>query len=664
MNIDFKLKEFKPYRFLKPIRFGTLVFLFYTLTLTAQPIECDNSFYLITQDIQAQTSSFHKVTQDNNGLFSTQLIKADMGRLLNASGYRTRDKFIYAIDQNTHEVVQIDAAGNMTSWGVPQYLDTVNYTFHAADMGMDGSNFAVVGRNKATGFDDRLFQIVMNPNNFVAGIVNLSASYGAVQLDDIAYSPIYGIVYGYDNISKQLVSISDFSGQINIIAQAPANATAIGGLFFDKLGDLYGFGRQGVVEDKTFYKIDNLDGTVTQLNNDVNSIFSDGCSCPYSVTLQKQVNTSETVPCSEVIFTYTVINQAGLHQSPTLRDSFPPEYTILGFFDNSFPSVANINGIGTNQLEMTNLPFPLGESKISFRVEVGETASGLYEEYAKLSGLSLGLGSTIVSDNPITTAIDDKTKLNVVGLDNILDNQIPYICEGDTALLTTNILGVDYEWSTGSTTNATEIIVSGWYYLTVTTDCQTVVDSIYIPESPQPLVLDLGQDKTIELGESIQLNYTSNAIGSVQLTWSSSNPNSLSCTTCPTPIIQSTESAWFYLDLIDEAFCSATDSIFIDIRPNRQVFIPSAFTPDFDGVNDYFYVQGKWDAMVKKMLVADRWGNILFKKNNAPINEEWNGWDGTYRGKGVESGVYIWYVEIEFLDGVVESYSGDVSVVR
>ena len=67
---------------------------------------------------------------------------------------------------------------------------------------------------------------------------------------------------------------------------------------------------------------------------------------------------------------------------------------------------------------------------------------------------------------------------------------------------------------------------------------------------------------------------------------------------------------------------------------------------------------------VKTMQIYDRWGNMLYSKQNLLPNDDSTAWDGKYRGDFVNPGVYIWLLELELIDGTIEKYSGDVTVVR
>ena len=64
------------------------------------------------------------------------------------------------------------------------------------------------------------------------------------------------------------------------------------------------------------------------------------------------------------------------------------------------------------------------------------------------------------------------------------------------------------------------------------------------------------------------------------------------------------------------------------------------------------------------MLIFDRWGAVLFEGRNLPIGDLSSGWDGTYNGSVVDPGVYVYLIEVEFIDNRVFLYRGDITLVR
>ena len=101
------------------------------------------------------------------------------------------------------------------------------------------------------------------------------------------------------------------------------------------------------------------------------------------------------------------------------------------------------------------------------------------------------------------------------------------------------------------------------------------------------------------------------------------------------------------------------------VDKDRNVFVPSGFTPNGDNANDIFMVHG--DDGIQEILsfkVFDRWGEVVFEASNAEPNDPEYGWDGTFRGQEMNPGVFVWIAEILFIDGYSEVYKGDVTLIR
>ena len=98
-----------------------------------------------------------------------------------------------------------------------------------------------------------------------------------------------------------------------------------------------------------------------------------------------------------------------------------------------------------------------------------------------------------------------------------------------------------------------------------------------------------------------------------------------------------------------------------------QVFIPNAFSPNFDGINDRFEVfkENTTELFVKHYAIYDRWGNQIFFAENFEFSERENWWNGSVKQGIVDPGVYIYVVEITAtLTSSTELFSGEISVIK
>lgn len=117
--------------------------------------------------------------------------------------------------------------------------------------------------------------------------------------------------------------------------------------------------------------------------------------------------------------------------------------------------------------------------------------------------------------------------------------------------------------------------------------------------------------------------------------------------------------------MIEENGCTAFDEIAIQVLKNHEVYVPNAFSPNEDGLNDKLNIfSGASVAKIKSFMVFNRWGESVFQFHNFDPNDLSIGWDGTFKGEKMNPGVFIWFAEVEFVDGAVEIFEGDVMVMR
>lgn len=184
---------------------------------------------------------------------------------------------------------------------------------------------------------------------------------------------------------------------------------------------------------------------------------------------------------------------------------------------------------------------------------------------------------------------------------------------------------------------------------------------LYVPAA-NALILDIGQDDEINLGDSLQLSVFTNLIID-SIIWEFDE--SLNCLDCLEPVVTPTYETQYSVTLIDVNGCEISDQIVVFVNKTERVFIPNGFSPDGDGANDFFMIYAGSDVrIVRDFRIFDRWGTNLFSLNNFSPNDPQYGWDGIHKGKVVPSGVYVYYAEIEFEDGRVEVKSGDITVVK
>ncbi|NJN35426.1 MAG: T9SS type B sorting domain-containing protein [Saprospiraceae bacterium] len=96
-----------------------------------------------------------------------------------------------------------------------------------------------------------------------------------------------------------------------------------------------------------------------------------------------------------------------------------------------------------------------------------------------------------------------------------------------------------------------------------------------------------------------------------------------------------------------------------------KFFVPNVFSPDDNGANDFFFpLSGKNIRHVRYFRIFNRWGEQVFENKNFQPNNEQDGWDGRHNGNRAKEDVYVWVMEIELLNGLIEQFKGDVTLLR
>jgi gliding motility-associated-like protein len=244
------------------------------------------------------------------------------------------------------------------------------------------------------------------------------------------------------------------------------------------------------------------------------------------------------------------------------------------------------------------------------------------------------------------------------------------LCQGKTIQLKAN--GEElYSWlPSNAVTNATGSQTSSTPYATTiysvigtdTKGCFSDTASITVHVFPYPVIQLPDSLVTIEAGSSYQIN----AAGSGDIiSWQWSPLTGLSCTNCMQPVAKPKLTTTYTAEGRNIAGCTTENNITIMVLcKNQNLFVPNTFSPNGDGMNDYFYPRGKGLFTIKSLRIFSRWGNIVFERMNFPPNEQSYGWNGTYQGKVLHPDVYVFVMEVVCDNGVVISSKGNITLLR
>jgi gliding motility-associated-like protein len=117
----------------------------------------------------------------------------------------------------------------------------------------------------------------------------------------------------------------------------------------------------------------------------------------------------------------------------------------------------------------------------------------------------------------------------------------------------------------------------------------------------------------------------------------------------------------YYLTVTNQAGCVGIDSVQIKNTCLPAIYVPNAFTPNGDGINDMFFAQGvRIDTF--RLTIFDRWGMRLYTSDDIQ-----KGWDGTHLNRPLPQGVYVYHIEYTVEPGLIffpEPILGQVNLIR
>lgn len=270
---------------------------------------------------------------------------------------------------------------------------------------------------------------------------------------------------------------------------------------------------------------------------------------------------------------------------------------------------------------------------------------------------------TVIGSNGITQlCLDTKTvQVTVIPNPTLTPSPGVPICEGSSTLIYATGANT-YTWSptTGvshihDSTTSVRPPLPGVYIYTVTgtTNNCTGTATVEITVNALPII-DAGLDSTINIDETITLI----ASGDTQVGFiNASTGVPFDCNYCPTVTVNPQENTCYTIEGISSFGCRNTDVVCITVTKDWDVFIPNAFTPNGDINNEVFAPKGYGIDKIR-LAIFDRWGHQLFNEEGQTV-----GWDGSYKGKICEQGVYIFKLEVTAMSGEKRYKTGHVTLL-
>lgn len=633
-----------------------------TLSMSGQgvPFPCDGKFFITSAaSDESQTVILSAFPEEIGPTLGWDTI-AQVSNKLGPLGFSILDNHLYAMDTATFDILKIDATGFVTVLGsIASKIDT-SLEYKAGCVTAPGIKFTIVGRNPGTGTDERLYNVRLDVPGLQVGNLAL-ATQGTIQINDIAYDPHFGVLYGFDAVNRRLVQIG--GGLVaGFSFQSADPGIAMSGLFFDQQGNLYGYGKGtgSNGRDNTLFSISKQTGAVTPLRTVLRSVRSDACSCPYEIILDRSFFPSNPLPCDTIRLSYKLTNHSGfIYRDVILKDLIPQGLQVIETVYK--PVYATVQSSGPDSIIVSYSDLDLRTDSLVFKVVVDPNIPVSGFQQAFLDRFPFGLGQRILSTS------DENSELSTSGLGVEVQGD-SIACLGESIPLTANSPSqspqLTYTWSDGITGASRPANASGTYVVTVSNGCQSAVDSLTVTFPDDPLSISLPDQEEINEGNGFLINLTTNGRAPFVFSWTAPEEARLSCTNCASPIASPTENVTAIVTVTDAFGCTATDSIRLIVDKIRDVLAPNVFTPNQDGFHETFFLTGEANAIVARLDVFDRWGRQMFHAENIPLNDAVSGWQGNMGQRQAPEGVYFWSAELQYADETSEQLQGNVTLFR
>ena len=571
-------------------------------------------------------------------------------------GLMPNDTFIinYALNGNPQPpfqaIIPLDSSVNIPSLGAGTYI------IYAVNNGCATPPVTVVLTDPPFDLDS---VTVANPT-----ICGANDGYIKFWGADVANTP-YIVNYDKDGVPQPPANLtSDASKHVTLPNLGPGTYTNI--VFANQFGcQTSAYGPYTFVEPPfsvdfdtatrfgcTFDTVDFFDNSigVTQWAWD----FGDG---------QSSNLTNPSHPYQQGVYTATLVGTNGFC-TDTKSVQISLVHPLDAIFTVSKDSICNGETIiFTNQSIGTNYiyewDFGDGTRDTAFNTSHTYTTDGIYNATLTLVDF---VPCTNVESQPIVVA----------SIDVAIGPKDTSVCLSDSMMLYSETFappyfsdGIQYTWTPGDNIGSTNTPqtnfyseVSGTYsYILTATGYPmgcTASDTLSFFVQPRPVLINVTPDQVIKYGDNVQLN----AEGVTYYLWTPTmtldNPNISSPMAAPREPVTYT-----VVGMNEHGGCRDTAYVTIGIDFTMDEFIPSVFSPNGDGKNDVFrMVNMKYQKLVE-FRVFNRWGKEVY--NNV---DPAKGWDGRYNGAPQDPGVYTYLIRVNTPDGGLQSYKGDVTLVR
>ncbi len=347
------------------------------------------------------------------------------------------------------------------------------------------------------------------------------------------------------------------------------------------------------------------------------------------------------------IYTVTAMDIKGCLADTTIAIISPPQIIItpaitpvscFGFSDGAIATVVT-QGVAPYQY---------------FWVEVNQASSGI-------ANVTAGSYSVIVTDDSGCQEVDTFYVSQPDSLTGELMIKAPGCPSASDGSIAAYVTGgtppYNYEWNGNAMLNTPSLDqLSASYYSLLVTDANGCVINLADNVVALPdLVVHAGLDVSIELGQSTILNAQVDRFGDFNFVWKP--PYNITDTLEWSTVAYPYHTTTYTVEVTDVASsCKGADSVTVIILPTSYVLMPSAFSPNNDGLNDVLFpVLGNL-VILESFKIFNRWGQVIFTSTT-------DGWDGSFEGKPEEMAAYVYDVRYRIEGRADQTYSTTGSVV-
>ena len=370
----------------------------------------------------------------------------------------------------------------------------------------------------------------------------------------------------------------------------------------------------------------------------------------------------------------------------TVSPTATTDYTVYGQTAQgciAFPAVVTVSVLPAvvPQITASNSQACVSQT-ISLAVTPVSGNTYTWQPSTQINGAT-NTSSVIASPNASTNVIYTVTASNGVctGSDTILINVLTPPSNTSFTAINNNTICVGGCVTFSATTSGTQPISFNWYYesgigtssvgihpeacypsagtfsvMAVAYNAcgsDTVVNSNFVNVYDYPLPLS-SNDTTINIGD----NATIWSSGGLTYQWSPNN-GTIACATCSTTVVNPTVTTQYVVTVSNSPYCKVQDTVNVIVDVNcGDFFVPNVFSPNDDGLNDFINVHGRCIQSFV-LQIFNRWGEKVFETSS--LSESW---DGTWRGKKLDTGVFVYKAEGTSIDGQTFKFKGNITLLR